>query len=310
MPATKRVAQSVVSSCQTCRSIDPAPEKWAGGQLEVDSVWERVAVDVTHFHGRLYLTLVDCGPSRFAIWRQLRYETAAYVITELSAIFYERGPPVELLTDNASVFHSRAFMAFAGEWGTRVRHRAAHAPSGNGIVERNHRSVKVIAARKVCSVPEAVYLYNMTPRDDLTDAAAPTSLMYRYTARVKSVDPVQTTEEVGRDSSRYRVGDEVWVKPPRGRCDEQYSRGVVTGQVSSQTVEVDGVPRHVRHLRPRVTPSDQTHGDDSDDEGPLLVRFSEQQREEGGQGEGQCRRSQRQVRAPVRYGYDQDRGGE
>ena len=148
----------------------------------MDSVWERVAIDVTHFQGRLYLTMVDCGPSRFAIWRQLRYESAAYIIAELSSVFYERGPPAELLADNATVFHSRAFMAFAGEWGTRVRYRAAYAPSGNGIVERNHRSVKVIAARKSCGVPEAVYLYNITPRDDSTDAAAPTSLMYRYTA--------------------------------------------------------------------------------------------------------------------------------
>ena len=138
---TRRVAQSVVSACQTCRSIDPAPERWTGGQLAVEKVGDRVAIDVTHFRGRLYLTVVDCGPSRFAIWRQLRYESAAYVITELSSIFYERGPPSELLADNATAFHSRAFLAFASEWGTRVRYRAAHVPSGNGIVERNHWSV-------------------------------------------------------------------------------------------------------------------------------------------------------------------------
>ena len=106
--------------------------------------------------------MVDCGPSRFAIWRQLRYESAVYVIAELSSVFYERGPPSELLVDNATAFHSRAFLAFASEWDIRVRYRAAHVPSGNGIVERNHRSVKVIAARKECDVPEAVYLYNAT----------------------------------------------------------------------------------------------------------------------------------------------------
>ena len=50
---TRRVAQSVVSACETCRSIDPAPERWASGQLAVENVWDRVAIDVTHFRGRL-----------------------------------------------------------------------------------------------------------------------------------------------------------------------------------------------------------------------------------------------------------------
>ncbi|XP_043198082.1 uncharacterized protein LOC122368321 [Amphibalanus amphitrite] len=306
---TKRMARSVVSACQTCRSIDPAPEKWTGGQLSVDIVWERVAVDVTHFQGRLYLTMVDCGPSRFAIWRQLRCESAAYVTGEMSSIFYERGAPSELLADNATVFRSRAFQAFVREWGTRVRYRAAYAPSGNGIVERNHRSVKVIAARKRCGVPEAVYLYNATPRDDSTDAATPVSMVYKYTVRVKAVDPVQPAEEPEPDTCRYSVGDAVWVKSARGRCDDRYNEGVVTGRVSLQTVEVDGVPRHVRHLQPREAHVEQPQSDTADDEGPLLVRLPEENREEMGQGEGQCRRSQRQVRAPMRYGFDQDRGG-
>ena len=305
---TRRVVQSVVSSCQTCRSIDPAPEKWTGGHLAVETVWDRVAIDVTHFRGRLYLTVLDCGPSRFAIWRPLRFESATYVIAELLSIFCERGPPSELLADNATVFHSRAFLAFVSEWGTRVRYRAAHVPSGNGIVERNHRSVKVIAARKECDVTEAVYLYNVTPRDDTTDEAAPASVLYRYRVRVKAVDPVRT-EDADRGGSRYRVGDAVWVKPPRGRCDDRYDQGEVTGQVSTQTVEVDGVPRHVRHLRPRTARADPPQQEESDDEGPLLVRLPEEERVEVGQGEGQCRRSQRTVRAPVRYGVDQDRGG-
>ena len=151
----------------------------------MEKVWDRVATDVMHFRGRLYLRLVDCGPSRFAIWRQLRYESAACVIAELSSIFFKRGPPSELLADNATAFHSRAFFAIASEWGTRVRYRAAHVSSGNGIVERGHRdrSVKVIAARKERDIPEAVYLYNTTPRDDAADAATPAAALYRYSVR-------------------------------------------------------------------------------------------------------------------------------
>ena len=134
-------------------------------------------------------------------------------------------------------------------------------------------------------------------------------MVYKYPVRVKAVDPVQPAQEPSRESCRYGIGDAVWVRPARGRCDSRYRGGVVTGRVSSQTVEVDGAPRHVRHLQPRATPPDQPRSEAAEDEGPLLVRLLELNRVEIGQGEGQCRRSQRQVRAPARYGFDQDRGG-
>ena len=52
--------------------------------------------------------------------------------------------------------------------------------SGNGIIERCHRSVKVIAARKNCTIAEAVYRYNVAPRDDVTADSAPAYVLYRY----------------------------------------------------------------------------------------------------------------------------------
>ena len=280
---TRRVAQAVVSACQTCRSIDPAPEKWRRGQLDVETSWERVAIDVTHHGGRLYLTVVDCGPSRFAIWRPLRYENATYVVAELEAIFLERGPPSEILLDNATAFRGRVFRAFAKNWGVAVRYRAAHVPSGNGVVERNHRSVKVIAARAKCGVAEAVYRYNTTPKDDATGATTPASMVYRYDVRVRDVDPDPTARDDEQQDSRYHVGDAVWVKSPKGRCDDQYGRGVVTGEGSPQTVEVDGVPRHVRHLRPRADDSEQPICSDAADEEPCFVRYhvEQQDQEEG-----------------------------
>ena len=52
----KSFVRDVVSTCETCRSIDPAPVKWKKGDLTVKSVWERVAMDITHFRGETYLT--------------------------------------------------------------------------------------------------------------------------------------------------------------------------------------------------------------------------------------------------------------
>ncbi|OUC49314.1 integrase core domain protein, partial [Trichinella nativa] len=157
---SKRQVRQVISVCEPCKSLDPAPGKWKRGSLEVAEVWQRVGMDVTHVRGRPYLTLIDCGPSRFAVWRRLRVQCSANVTEQLEAVFYERGAPEELLTDNDTAFRGRIFTEFVARWGVRVRYRCAYAPSGNGIAERCHRSVKVIAARKNCSVEEAVYLYN------------------------------------------------------------------------------------------------------------------------------------------------------
>ncbi|KFD46109.1 LOW QUALITY PROTEIN: hypothetical protein M513_13004 [Trichuris suis] len=225
-------------------------------------------MDVTHFGGRPYLTLIDCGPSRFAIWRPLRLHTSADVVGQLETVFYERGAPEELLTDNDTAFRSKAFAQLAARWNVRMRFRCAHVPSGNGIVERCHRTVKVIAARKGCSIAEAVYLYNITPRDGRTSQAArPTA----YTSMpIREVDV--SSKEGSQESSPYAAGDAVWVKPTGIQCDRRYQTGTVTDVISSQAVEVDGFPRHVRDLRPRAPVVDPTSAlEDSQDDEIILT---------------------------------------
>ncbi|XP_003369128.1 conserved hypothetical protein [Trichinella spiralis] len=88
---SKRQVRQVISGCEPCKSLDPAPGKWKGS-LEVEEVWQRVGMDITHVRGRPYMTLIDCGPSRFAVWRRLRVHCSANVTEQLEAVFYERGP--------------------------------------------------------------------------------------------------------------------------------------------------------------------------------------------------------------------------
>jgi len=133
---TRKEVQHIVRTCQVCQSIDPAPVQWTPGELGVDSTWYRVGMDITHFEGHHYLSLTDCGPSRFALWRQLRRQDSAAVVQQLEAVFFERGAPSELLTDNDTAFRSRTFRQFLERWGVRAYFRCAHVPSGNGIVER------------------------------------------------------------------------------------------------------------------------------------------------------------------------------
>ncbi|KAG0714344.1 Intracisternal A-particle Pol-related polyprotein [Chionoecetes opilio] len=181
---TRRKVHSVVTNCKECQSIDPAAVKWRKESLGVDETWKRVGMNVTHYGGRSYLSFIDCGPSRFALWRPMRLQTSASIIQQLEAVFFERGAPEELLTDNDTAFRSKSFSAFTREWGMHIRFRRAHVPSGNGVVERCHRSIKVIATRNGCSVAEAVYLYNLMPKDDCTTSNVPANMLYRYTVRI------------------------------------------------------------------------------------------------------------------------------
>ncbi|XP_043231549.1 uncharacterized protein LOC122386434 [Amphibalanus amphitrite] len=194
-PAVSRhQVRSVVSQCERCQSIDPAPQRWTHGSLSVTKCWDRISMDVCHVSDQLYLTLIDCGPSRYAIWRRIKRQDTDSIITALESVFLERGAPRELLTNNFTSFRSAVFHEFVSRWGISVRYRAAHAPFGNGVSERNHRSVKTIVARKGCSVAEAVYRYNVMPRsDDLN--SSPANVLFNYKLRVPDVESEEKCEE-------------------------------------------------------------------------------------------------------------------
>jgi len=65
-----------------------------------------------------------------------------------------------------------------------------HQPSGNGMVERCHRTMKQTVARTGCSVRDAVYLHNVTPYDDKSAETAPANAIYAYEVRVRGIDKV------------------------------------------------------------------------------------------------------------------------
>ena len=156
-----------LAGCEACQQIDPALQgenMVPTGDLSVDNNWFRVAVDVTHFTGQLYLSMVDCGPSRVAIWRWLQTESTMHVIAQLRSAVIERGPCDELLLDNSTEFRSAMVAQFADEWGIALRFPAAYTPGGNRNVERNHWTMKRIAERGGITPEEATFWYNVTPR--------------------------------------------------------------------------------------------------------------------------------------------------
>ena len=246
---SKEEVKAVVQNCERCQRIDPAPANHVPGELSVGESWKRLAIDVTHYKNRLFLTLVDCGPGRFVIWREMHNETSTVIIKNLHQIFCERGPVDELLMDNATAFRSQSMSEFLSKWGVRPCFRAAYRPSGNGIVERCHRTIKTMAERARISPVEAVYWYNMSPRCGQDESSVPQSSVHTY----KWCQPYEMrSPRQGEDQglvSKIQIGDEVWVKPPRVKCTSEWPKGTITGINSSNNIEVDGVPRHILDLR-------------------------------------------------------------
>lgn len=279
--------------------------------LRVADVWGRVAMDVTHYRGRHYLTLIDCGPSRFAIWRELGRQSAEEVCRVLESVFAERGGPEELLTDNDTAFRSAACQALFNRWGVAVIFRCAHVPSGNAIAERSHRQVKRTAARSGCSIAEAVYWHNVTPKDNTSAQSAPANLLYRYSMRVLGIDKATSRREDTEGLNRYSVGQKVWVKPDGARCDSAFATGTVTKVLSEQAVEVNGMPRHVRDLRPaegeaHLSPITEPDSSISMPDWPVFDALpepeTESEDEASDEPEAAGRLSQRMRAAPDRYG--------
>ena len=129
-------------------------------------------------------------------------------------------------------------------------------------MERSHRTIKRIAARTRCSVMEAVYWYNVTPKDDASATTAPANI-------IRGAD-ITLSPEDARTSS-YKVGDSVWVKIPHGRCTTQFGKGTITGVYSPHSVLVDGTSRHIKNVHP-VRGADTTYcsSASSEDKAPML----------------------------------------
>lgn len=309
---TQQEAESVVRSCSTCRCIDPYPVQWDHGSLGVDRVWQRLAIDITHVQGRLYLSLIDCGPSRFAIWEKLPNERAETVVTCLEKVFRERGPPAELLSDNGPCFKNRMMEQFLNKWGVKQILSCAYRPAGNGIVERNHRTIKRMAARTGRSVEEMLFWYNQSPNKD---GIVPAMELYQYHSRLPGEKIAD--QGCGVATGEYCVGDLVYVKPVPTRCTSVWKCGEVTAVISDTTIEVDGVNRHVADLRPcdGSNVSSESQEGEADVEislGRLWEETDDGYDPDGGEdggddssengGEEQVRRSSRPRHLPERYG--------
>ena len=104
----KENIRQVVRQCNRYQSIGPAPSVHESGEIRMDRNWKRLTMDVTHYHHGLYLSMMDCGSGRVAIWRGLRSESAEEIPRVLHEIFLEKDQVDEVLMDNGAAFQSQA----------------------------------------------------------------------------------------------------------------------------------------------------------------------------------------------------------
>lgn len=273
---TRRQVREVVNECVQCQSIDPAPITWEKGELECKESWYRIATDVTHYANHLYLTFIDCGPSRFTVWKKIWNENAETIVAETQQLFVEHGPPTELLMDNGPAFRSRNMKELLRKWSVNPVFRCAYRPSGNGIVERIHRTVKRMAARTGEDPREMTFWYNVAPKvsGSKADSSVPAHMLHSYMWRMPV--GVKHLFDSNFSDDDHLVGKEVFVKPPNVRCTQVWPRGTVTAVLGERQVEVDGIPRHVADVR--LVPNED--GCDEDGRG-----CDEEDRDEDGRDE-------------------------
>ena len=110
------------------------------GEIETLKNLTRLAIDMTHYLGGAYLSMIDCGPGRLAIWRKLHAESASAVAEELEKVMLDRCPIMEVIMDNGTVFRSEIFQTMLKKWKIRSYYRAAWRKWNSGVTSSDSES--------------------------------------------------------------------------------------------------------------------------------------------------------------------------
>lgn len=301
------VINKVISECHQCNAIDPAPVHWNTGHLEVEEIWSRVAIDVTHYAGEKFLTIIDSGPSRYAIWRKIANESSDLICEELSKVFISFGPPKELVLDNYLSFHSQMLKNLCDQWRITLHFRCANRPACNGIIERCHRTVKRIAARSDISVIKAVFWYNAIPK---RNQDSPFFMFYGRKCQLPIKKNGEKSENEESKGGTFSKGDYVYVKPYPNKCTTKWAVKQISRLTKNPVVvEIEGVPHHVADIR--KCGKNVTEGDEginiqinSEQQNVNETIETERQNEEGWTVVSHRRNLRENRVPPARYGYD------
>ena len=49
----------------------------------------------------------------------------------------------------------------------------------------------------------------------------------------------------------FRIGNKVWLKKKNARCHTKWKPATITRNASKQIIDMNGIPRYMKHIRPR-----------------------------------------------------------
>lgn len=261
---SKEIAKTVVRDCEECSRVDPTPRiKYDHGKINSNGVWDKIAVDITHVNSRPYLSIIDVF-SGYTIWFDLKDESGVEITRKLRIVFSAFGPPRVIMSDNGAVFRGRDFHDLISEWDVESQLTCSYRSQGNGTIERVHRTIKRSISRSGKPVENIVFWHNNTrgcrkhtPHELLFGMSPrkPGVSCQRYfvTDREAFNHEIEDTDFYEqKQRNPFLVGDKVFLRPPSGRCDVDWSGPHIITDINSNvsvTINEDGISRHVSHLR-------------------------------------------------------------
>ena len=112
-----------------------------------------------------------------------------------------------------------------------------------------------MAARSNQNVLDMVFYYNILPKERTLVSTIPFYNIYSYCIKFPETRAINEGEI--QLESKFKVGDNVFVKPADSKCTTKWKNGVITKVNSYWSVDVDGIPRHISDIRDNFYEPDQ-----------------------------------------------------
>ena len=334
-PAIDKDLEARVRQCDSCQLHRKSPpmtclHPWEWPQ----EPWSRIHIDFAGpFMGHNFLIIVDAH-SKWLDVHIMSSTTSAATIDTLRRVFATHGLPKTIVSDNGTAFTSAEFAQFVKLNGIKHVRTAPFHPASNGLAERAVQTFKD-AMKKMkdkssmeTKISRFLMKYRITPHT--TTGQCPAELLMKrqirshldlarpdLKARVQDKQRAQVETHKHAHLREFQIQDAVYAR--------NYARGpqwlpgrviVKTGPVSYKVELTDGRvwKRHVDQIRKRYNDVQDKTPDLPNADVEILDRpeVVNEQQPVGNHGNQQNvanaqvapRRSGRQVKPPVRYGFD------
>ena len=210
--------KQLVTNCHICLKFSSANRQDnigpSLGQEVPTTPWTKLASDIFTWQNNNYLILVDYM-SRFPIVRKLTSMTADCVLSHLTSIFNEYGPPNSLVTDNGPCYSSSTFKTAMIQHGVHHITISPHYHQSNGLAEGYVRIVKSLfnkAHEEGSSIQTALRIYRTTPLS--ADLPSPYELLFNRPPDLDLPQMPQNSSAPVRNSDKHPEFADQNILPP------------------------------------------------------------------------------------------------